>query len=618
MAGTPALALCLSGGLASPLVALLLVVSPATQICINAVGLCLHQRPRRQGLFAARLDGLWRPLGPSVKDDVPTPRPPPQAGRGLLRARPAAPWPFDARPAPGGPGWPATPDAASPATASAQRPCGLFYAPFPSLCRHRWRSAERHVSRVGTGGMRPRPSPARAAAAPPQQGVRRASTKAVGPRRNAWVPGGTRRALAGGVRRLTAARDARGGLPSGTGEAGWPAPRADGLSPGPSIKHMRDLALHRWPPVGGRDRGGPQGTPSAQSTTLESNMSLVRRLPRYYEAVRLPAPVHHGRAPWVHRADLAILRQARCRASRVAHQAVRATLLPLPAAQSRASPAVLRGVSRVATSVPMEPTVRPCARPPHLGRRPRIVPRAPWRGATPTPAALCGRWRVPTAGRARPTVRAHPGPRPGARCHRASWSRHRGLARRRVSRAASSVGRRSWRPVRGAARSVWRRPLGPATRGGAAVCLPLRGWRRPRRARSACGWMAGRGRGGGRSTVAPWARARASTASGGAHWPVARAHARTCRGCTTPTGRPAVATALVTARSRPPVAARTIRGGDGPARSAMAQGTLALGLRHLQAHNAWHLTHEARLSARPCRDGRPGTTQRSGLGESRT
>ena len=45
--------------------------------------------------------------------------------------------------------------------------------------------------------------------------------------------------------------------------------------------------------------------------------TFVRRLPRYYEAVRLPAPVHHGRAPWVHRADLARMGQARYRASRV-------------------------------------------------------------------------------------------------------------------------------------------------------------------------------------------------------------------------------------------------------------------------------------------------------------
>jgi hypothetical protein len=47
--------------------------------------------------------------------------------------------------------------------------------------------------------------------------------------------------------------------------------------------------------------------------------TLVRRLPRYSEAVRLPAPVHHGRAPWVHRTGLAITRQGRGRASRVPH-----------------------------------------------------------------------------------------------------------------------------------------------------------------------------------------------------------------------------------------------------------------------------------------------------------
>src|SRR2546423_3324417 len=32
---------------------------------------------------------------------------------------------------------------------------------------------------------------------------------------------------------------------------------------------------------------------------------------------------------------------------------------------------------------PMESTVRPCARPPQMVRRPRTVPLSPWRGATP-------------------------------------------------------------------------------------------------------------------------------------------------------------------------------------------------------------------------------------------
>jgi hypothetical protein len=60
---------------------------------------------------------------------------------------------------------------------------------------------------------------------------------------------------------------------------------------------------------------------------------------------------------------------------------------------------------------------------------------------------------------------------------------------------------------------------------------------------------------------AQWARARASRASVFANGPVARAKSRAWRGCTTTTGRPAVATAAVAMRSRPPAAANTIRMG---------------------------------------------------------
>ena len=84
------------------------------------------------------------------------------------------------------------------------------------------------------------------------------------------------------------------------------------------------------------------------------------------------------------------------------------------------------------------------------------------------------------------------------------------------------------------------------------------------RARSSCGGAAGRGRGGGRLTSAQGARARASNASSLAHGPVAHATSRACRGFTTTTGRPAVAKAPVTRRSRPPVASSTIRVGGGP------------------------------------------------------
>jgi len=114
-----------------------------------------------------------------------------------------------------------------------------------------------------------------------------ASKNGVGQRRKAWVTGVTRIALSGGFRRITAARDDLCGLTSGTGDAGWPAPRADGLITWHIIKHMRDLALHRWPPVGVRDMGGHQWTPSSKSTTLESHMSHFG-LP--HASLRVPWP----------------------------------------------------------------------------------------------------------------------------------------------------------------------------------------------------------------------------------------------------------------------------------------------------------------------------------------
>ena len=46
--------------------------------------------------------------------------------------------------------------------------------------------------------------------------------------------------------------------------------------------------------------------PSLHLLRRSHRATLVRRLPRYYEAVRLPTSVHHGRTPWVHRAGLAI------------------------------------------------------------------------------------------------------------------------------------------------------------------------------------------------------------------------------------------------------------------------------------------------------------------------
>jgi hypothetical protein len=188
-------------------------------------------------------------------------------------------------------------------------------------------------------------------------------------------------------------------------------------------------------------------------------------------------------------------------------------------------------------------------------------PRSPWRGATPPQAASCWRVRIPNAGRASRHGWARPGPLPVARCNRSSLSRHSRLARRSVSRSWSSGAMAAWRHVLGAVMSCVRHSLVPARRCCAAVRMPSRGWRRPRRARTSCVWAAGSGRGGGRITAAPGASARAANASVVAHGPVARAPSRAGRGWTTTPGRPAAAHAAVAARARPPMASRPLRVG---------------------------------------------------------
>src|SRR5712691_11556369 len=70
-------------------------------------------------------------------------------------------------------------------------------------------------------------------------------------------------------------------------------------------------------PSGTCDRGDPALCPVPGMLRRSRGAPLVPRLPRYSGAVRLPAPVPHGRTPWVHRAGLAFSRQVSCRASRV-------------------------------------------------------------------------------------------------------------------------------------------------------------------------------------------------------------------------------------------------------------------------------------------------------------
>jgi hypothetical protein len=150
-----------------------------------------------------------------------------------------------------------------------------------------------------------------------------------------------------------------------------------------------------------------------------------------------------------------------------------------------------------------------------------------------------------------------------------------------------------------------RRALVPARRCCSAVRLTISGGRRPQRARSAWVWASGRGRGVGRSTSAPCARARASNASVLARWPVARAQSRACRGVTTTTGSPAAAKALVTRRSRPPVAASPRRVGwracSWATRGVTPLGSLGTAQRSPEGRMA--LSHWALATSRPLQHG---------------
>ena len=167
----------------------------------------------------------------------------------------------------------------------------------------------------------------------------------------------------------------------------------------------------------------------------------------------------------------------------------------------------------------MDHTVRTCARPPQIVRRPREVPLSPLRGVTPTNAAICWRVRGLNSGSSRSTVRAHTGQRPLARGTISSFARHRGLAQRVVSRSLSRVAMSALHHVIGATLSCLRRALVPARRFCSAVRMPISGWRRPHRARSAWVWASGSGRGIGRIPLAQCARARVSHASVCTNWP---------------------------------------------------------------------------------------------------
>ena len=282
-------------------------------------------------------------------------------------------------------------------------------------------------------------------------------------------------------------------------------------------------------------------------------------------------------------------------------------------------------------------TVRTCARPPQIVRRPRRVPLSQLRGATPTKAAICCRVSVPNSGSSSSNVRAHTGPMPGALCNRSSFSRHSGLARSSVSRSSSSVARRSLSQVIWASMSfcealarpreavLLRGPHDQSVAGGAPA-----GRAAPASGRPAAGGASG----GSRRQSGP-GRAHPTPPS----WPtgpVARAKSRACRGLHDDDGQ---ARRGQRGRGGPLQAAGGFQhnqGGveglqpfherhdstgivrDGPALPGGAHGNIQLGFGDINTDKAWHVNSYELLSARPCRYGLNGTRQLYGLEESRT
>jgi len=314
--------------------------------------------------------------------------------------------------------------------------------------------------------------------------------------------------------------------------------------------------------------------------------------------------------------------------------AVRATCVTVPAANRRWETDGSTGVHRVATSVPMDNTVRPGARPPPIVRRPRMVPRAPWRGATPTKAALCGRVRSPTQGvpagrsghtrapcpghaatdRRLPATVGWPGAssrrRPAWRCtHCApSYGRHSPSRAARAGPPGGAAPRSAGRSVAGgahggrAARASGRRDAAGASGGSRPHSGRGRGHRTPPL------WRVGPSPG---PTPGPAADGRRPRA--GPPWPrrlALHAPGRRWRPAPSGWGRGPEAGPRASSprwhhwgRPTPP------RRGAGQCRT---------GLWPQQSHQSMARHSYARLSARPCRDGRNGPRHLDGLWESRT
>src|SRR5713101_298897 len=81
---TKAVPIFISGVLSPSMIHMLMIVSPGTQACINAVFICIHKRTRHNSLFDEWLDGLLLHIGNHVDDDLTTSLNHPKDGRFLL------------------------------------------------------------------------------------------------------------------------------------------------------------------------------------------------------------------------------------------------------------------------------------------------------------------------------------------------------------------------------------------------------------------------------------------------------------------------------------------------------------------------------------------------------
>jgi hypothetical protein len=69
---TQAVAIFISGVLASSMVDTLMIVAPSTQTCINTVFICINKRTQSNGLFHEWLDSLLLHIGKHIDDHLTT------------------------------------------------------------------------------------------------------------------------------------------------------------------------------------------------------------------------------------------------------------------------------------------------------------------------------------------------------------------------------------------------------------------------------------------------------------------------------------------------------------------------------------------------------------------